>query len=198
MGSPQLDVSVLNGLLPPLPPGPLRVGHLATPNRHDWCKPELCCDYDEQDVLQGICGALAEIRGANLCVRLHPRHLRGKNPLPVLPANVSLDPVEQRSSVDDFVARHHIIIGSYSSSLLSARLRGRPTISYQPQRGKVIRGEILSAAGISVARCSKQLVEILECSNTPSPPEPSKWLYHPGRSVNRIVDEILELAEMAT
>lgn len=193
-GSPYFDLLLARPPLPPPPGSAVRIGILANPNGMR----ERLTDRETltaEGVLPAVHRVMHTYPRSRVTLRLHPR----QDPASVddafdVPESTSVEPASQ-TPLTDFIATHHLIVGSYSMGLMVARLLGRPAVSYQPpvddDRG--IRREIFAAWNVPVATTEDELAAIIaERLREPGRPlDPERVLYRPGRSLPAIAEEIL-------
>jgi hypothetical protein len=196
VGSPQLD-SLLPAEPPPppLPQPPWRVGLLANPDG----KRERLTDRNavtDEGVLLAIHRALRGRHDVRLTVRTHPRQdpARIAEAFP-LPEGARIDPLEPRSTLPEFIASQHLVVGSYSMGLMIARLLGRPAVSFQPPRDDDgLRREIFAAWDVPVATEEAELAVRIAggLQSAGAPIAGRSLLYEPGgslRAIARVIDE---------
>ncbi len=193
-GSPYFDEWV-DTQLPPPPETPLRIGVLANPDgmREGRTNPE---DRTPEGVIEAIKRVLDIHQDAHLTVRLHPR----QDPTRIreaftLPPSATFDPVEPASPFAEFLAAHHLVVGSYSMGLAVARLLGRPTVSFQPPMADDgLRREIFAAWDVPVAT-DDEMFETMIVERLKSPGQRldvRSVLYQPGHSleaIEKVIDE---------
>jgi hypothetical protein len=194
VGSPYFD-SIVAGPALPAPSGrPLRIGVLANPNgvrerlgNRNEVSPE--------GVLPVLDRALKAFPGSRVTIRLHPRQDPARiREAFVLPESAVFDPLPATSTFPEFVAAHHVIVGSYSMGLMVARMLGRPAVSFQPPRDDDgLRREAFAAWDVPVATDEDTLAARISegLQSTCRPLAPEKLLYHPGRALDVISGLIL-------
>jgi len=195
VGSPQFD-TILPREPPPPPAGKaLRVGLLANPDGQR----ERLSDRDSisaEGVLPALHSVLQAFAGARLTVRLHPRQdpARIREAFP-LPDSATFDPLEPRTTLPEFIAAQHLVVGSYSMGLMVARLLGRAAVSFQlAQDDDGLRREIFAAWDVPVAADENELGALVsERLRSPGRPlAPEQLLYQPGGATQAIAKVILE------
>ena len=130
-------------------------------------------------------------------MRLHPRQdpSRIAAAFP-LPPGARIEPPQAGTTLVEFLAGQHLVVGSYSMGLMEARLLGRPALSYQPpDADDGLRREIFAAWDVPVARDDAELAALLaERWQHPGPPlSPEALLFRPGRSLAAIAEQVREL-----
>lgn len=192
-GSPYFDALLAEPPLPPAPEGALRVGLLVNPNGG---RQRLANEKHvvPDGALPAVEHVLRAFPGSQLTVRLHPRQDPARiDELLRLSESAILDPIQPGSTLREFVAAQHVIVGSYSMGLMVARLLGRPALSYQPPMGdEGLRREVFAAWDVPVAtgehELAAMLVERLAAPVRPLAPE--SLLYAPGHSLDAMVTVI--------
>jgi hypothetical protein len=199
-GSPQLD-SILPREPLPAPPSatPWRIGLLANP---DGKREHLSDKHSRTDegVLPAVHRALQSFPGARLTIRTHPRQdpARIREAFPLGDAT-RIDPLEPRSTLPEFIAAQHLVVGSYSMGLMVARLLGRPAVSFQPRRtDDGLRREIFAAWDVPVAANEEELAaHLATCMRSVDGPlSAGPLLYEPGASLQAIAKVVFEAEVM--
>jgi hypothetical protein len=175
------------------------VGVLANPdglrerltNRHE---------HSAEGVVPALRRALRAFPGAQVTIRLHPRQDPARIVAAFAPwASVTFDPLPAQSALPEFVAAHHLIVGSYSMGLMMARLLGRPAVSFQPPiPDHGIRREIFAVWDVPVAATDDEFAAMIAERLADARPAlaPDTVLYEPHGSLAAITAVVLE-AQMA-
>ncbi|MCW8060087.1 hypothetical protein [Agrobacterium tumefaciens] len=161
-----------------------RVCIFEVPNKFDWEVRGASPFYDEQQVLADLDECLQRL-GVPYTYKPHPWNLHNKN--------VARPPTEAPVSSQDvreLLLSHGLVVSTYSTVLILARLAGVPAISYQPSPAPLHRKAIFEYCGIPIARTQDALMTALE---TLYGREESEQLDPFWFNVNKSREKILEI-----
>jgi hypothetical protein len=198
-GNPYFD-AVLSERPTSGPGHPRRVGVFANPDGvHERVRGSNVTT--PEGVLPALSQALRAFPDAQITVRLHPRqNLDRIGEMFPLPESAVFDSLDPASPVSEFIAAHDLVVGSYSTGLIVARLLGRPAVSFQPPMGDNdgLRREIFAAWDVPVATddvtFAAYIAERLEFAGPAL--DPKKVLYHPGESLDVITSVVREMRSL--
>ncbi|MFK4259163.1 hypothetical protein [Agrobacterium tumefaciens] len=133
-----------------------RVCIFEVPNKFDWAVRGAPPFYDEEQILVDLDGCLERL-GVPYTYKPHPWNLHNKN-VAQPPSRAPISSLDVRK----LLLSHGLVVSTYSTVLILARLAGIPAISYQPSPAPLHRKAIFEHCGIPIARTQDDLMMALE------------------------------------
>lgn len=154
VGNPYLDAALIHLNSKKHILGKYDIGLLEVPNSWDWKNKNKPDYYNEREIKNKFM-KICTTKNLNSTIRSHPRQ-----------AYFNKSDTQNSSYKDDsiysYILSHKLLVSTYSTALILARIAGKPAISIQPKKAPLVRKEIFSAVGVSIVDSYKSLENEIE------------------------------------
>lgn len=160
-----------------------KIGFFSVPNELDFKTKDVKVYYNEIDVINGLIKAIKNFPKMKITIRLHPKEFH-KNPYKkILSSQVKIESLTKRSSINEFISSHSIFISTYSTAMLISKYLCKPTISFQPKPGPIIRKELYEEYKLPVVIKEEDLVKLIRSYIGKQDKGSLQFLYNRKRSL---------------